>query len=320
MKSRNSSKLKKTSKKKLDKSPSSDEDVIQRRLPSKRRRKLYSDDSEVMKDSSVDAMKRKHGEEELWEGCSMQLVDRGLDSDEQCSSSELFAPARLKVTAPKKPTGLCAACLKLYQRSKKLKTPIIDKLLDNDPTSLTCDQWVLLKEWRPSRMPVSRRTLSPSLLKIHRHVKGKKKAKRKTQDEAKSVCSRPHVFLQRNLRRPHRESVTKESKINRRKRPRDDSQDPGVSKQTGFHGNSPPEESSGNCSNDSSLDSLHSGEHEREDLSNVTAKKTHSSAGMRTSTRGTVPPKQKTPRKTKGFRDLLAQLRGNSSMVIKETH
>ncbi|XP_054624367.1 uncharacterized protein si:ch211-227n13.3 [Dunckerocampus dactyliophorus] len=323
MKLRNSSKLKKPSKKKLDKSPSPNEDVIQRRLRSKRRRRMYSSDIDVSTDSVVDVMKSKHGEEEPEEGCSLQVVDGGLDSDEQCSSSDVFAPSRLNASAPKKPTtptGLCAACLKLYQRAKKLKTPIIDKLLDNDPTSLTCDQWVLLKEWRPSRTPLSRRTLPLSLLKIQRHMKGKKKAKRKKQDDTKGVCSRPHIFLQRNLRRPQRAPVTKERKVKQRKRPRDDSQGSGIAKQTGFHSNRPPEDSSGNFSNDSSLDSFHSGEHEREDSSSVTEKTIPFSAGMETSTLSTTPPKQKTPKKTKGFRDLLAQLRGNSSMVVKETH
>lgn len=186
MKTRHSSRLKTASNRKRDNSPNPSEDVIQRRVRPKRRRRRrmefdvgdINNEAESFLDNKEVISSRV--EEEPEEGRSVQVVDRGLDdSDDQCCSST--APPQMMVKAPNKkrrpPSGLCPSCRKLYQRAKRLKTPIKDKLLDNgkcslgcllqegflsfllvcisDPTSLTCDHWVLLKKWNPSRLPRS---------------------------------------------------------------------------------------------------------------------------------------------------------------------
>ncbi|XP_061746112.1 uncharacterized protein si:ch211-227n13.3 isoform X3 [Nerophis ophidion] len=129
MKTRNSSRVENPLIKMPDRSGSSHEEFVIRR------KKRQKKDADVRsQEDIIDMIERKYG---------------GLDSAEQGCSS--------RVAAPKKPTsaGLCSACRKLYQRVKRLKKPMKDKLLDNDPTSLTCDQWVLLKDWHPTRLPQS---------------------------------------------------------------------------------------------------------------------------------------------------------------------
>ncbi|XP_061746109.1 uncharacterized protein si:ch211-227n13.3 isoform X2 [Nerophis ophidion] len=273
MKTRNSSRVENPLIKMPDRSGSSHEEFVIRR------KKRQKKDADVRsQEDIIDMIERKYG---------------GLDSAEQGCSS--------RVAAPKKPTsaGLCSACRKLYQRVKRLKKPMKDKLLDNDPTSLTCDQWVLLKDWHPTRLPQSGGKLSPSLRKIGR--------RKKQPDEAETFCSRPRVFLQRNLRRPRKIPATKKEK---RKRRRTQSRGPSAAKKMRYHGDPPlRDSSSGDCSNDS----FHSGEHPLEDFTNVVARTTETA----TPTQSGVPRRQSAER---GFRDLLAQLRGNSSMIFQESH
>ncbi|XP_061791303.1 uncharacterized protein [Nerophis lumbriciformis] len=275
MKRRNSSKAKKPLIQMPDKNDSPNEEFVIRR---KKRQKKDADVSS--QEDIIDMIQRKYGD---------------LDSAEEGCSSY--------VAAPKKRTsaGLCSACRKLYQRAKRLKKPMKDKLLDNDHTSLTCDQWVLLKDWHPTRLPQSRRKLSTSLREIKR--------KKKQQDEAENVCSRPRVFLQRNLRRPRKQPATK---IKQRKRRRAQSQGPCVAKKSRYHGDIPPRDSSSG-----SDDSFHSGEHPLEDFTNMVAKMTAPSVETATSAQSGVPRRQPAER---GFRDLLAQLRGNSSRIVQESH
>ncbi|XP_061926259.1 uncharacterized protein si:ch211-227n13.3 isoform X2 [Entelurus aequoreus] len=275
MKRRNSSKAKKPLIKMPDISDSPHEEFVIRR---KKRQKKDADVSS--QEDIIDMIQRKYGD---------------LDSAEEGCSRY--------VAAPKKRTsaGLCSACRKLHQRAKRLKKPMKDKLLDNDPTSLTCDQWVLLKDWHPTRLPQSRRKLSSSLRKIRR--------RKKEQDEAENVCSRPRVFLQRNLRRPRQTPATK---IKQRKRRRAPSQGPSTAKKSRYHGDIPPRGSSS-----SSNDSFHSGEHPLEDFTTAVAKTSPPSVGTETSVHSGVPRRQSAER---GFRDLLAQLRGNSSRIVQESH
>ncbi|XP_061524763.1 uncharacterized protein LOC133397641 isoform X2 [Phycodurus eques] len=224
------SKIKRASKKKLDKSRNPSEGVVQRRTQAKR---------------------TSHGEEEPGE---CRRGDGGLDdSDERCCSPSESHGSQQK---PKTTDSLCPSCRKVYQRAKSLKTPIKDKLLDNDPTSLTCDNWVLLKKWKASRLPESRGKLSHSLLLVQSCLKGKRKAK---QNERKNSCSRPHIFLHRNLRRPHKVPARKEAKRNQCQRASDDSQGCPIAKQKRLCGKRPPQYKCGNCTDKSSLHSTCAG-------------------------------------------------------------
>ncbi|XP_051902119.1 uncharacterized protein si:ch211-227n13.3 [Hippocampus zosterae] len=328
MKTRHSSRLKTTANRKQEKNPNLSEDVIQRRVrPKRRRRRMGFDVGDINNENESKDVIKSHVEEEPEEGRSVQVVDRGLDdSDDQCCFST--PPPPLMVKAPNKkrrpPSGLCPSCRKLYQRAKRLKTPIKDKLLDNDPTSLTCDHWVLLKKWKPSRLPHSGK-LSRSVLLVHKRLKGKKKAK---DDEHQNLCSRLHVFLRRNLRRPPKVLAKKERNSGQRKRARDDSQDPQIVKQKHLRGNSLLQDDSGYCHERNSSDWTRAGldvdgcsgvESSNENNSNVTANIPCTFTSETTEAGAALPPKPKAPRNKMAFQDLLAQLRGNSSMIFKET-
>ncbi|XP_061550117.1 uncharacterized protein si:ch211-227n13.3 isoform X2 [Phycodurus eques] len=341
MNTRCSSKLKTASEKKLDKSPNASEDAVQRQTRAKRRRRRRRrrtefDDGSINKEDdrihNIIQIINSHVEEEPEAGSIAQVVDRGSDYlDEECGSTT--APSPLKVTAPNKklrpPAGLCSSCRKFYQRARRLKTPIKDKLLDNDPTSLTCDQWVLLKKWNPSRLPHSSGKLSHCVLLLHARLKGKNKAKQNKQDGHKHSCSRPHLFLQRNLWKPCKVPARKERKRKQGKRPRDDSQGSQIGKQKRLRGKTSPQDNVGNWTNQSSfysacagldVEGFHSGESADENNSNVTASIIPCTFTMQTTKFEGNPPKQKAPmKKTSEFQDLLAQLRGNSSVIVKET-
>lgn len=137
-------------------------------------------------------------------------------------------------------------------------------------------------------------------------------------------------FCVRNLRRQVRVPVKKERNRNRRKRTRDDSQGPRVTKQlrvhlqhisndvfsradNEFHPTSGPSSSPGfEACSDQEINNPADADIETVELipTTVTLETTKSRA---------VPPKPKAQKKTSGFRDLLAQLRGNSSMIVRET-
>lgn len=67
-----------------------------------------------------------------------EVDDEGLDSSDEdrhsVSSSVASGPSVLQSSSARKgrpSQGLCSACWKLYHKAKKMKAPIIDKLLDN---------------------------------------------------------------------------------------------------------------------------------------------------------------------------------------------
>lgn len=138
----------------------------------------------------------------------------------------------------------------------------------------------------------------------------------------------PNVFLRaRNLRRPPKALARKQRKSGQRKRARDDSQGPQMAKQKHLRGNSLPLDDSGYCHERSGFDWTRagldvercpSGESGNRKNSNVTAN-IPCSFTSETTEAGAVPPKPKAARNKTAFQDLLAQLRGNSSMVFKET-
>ncbi|XP_023695949.2 uncharacterized protein [Paramormyrops kingsleyae] len=92
------------------------------------------------------------------------------------------------------PAVLCKDCVKLFRKMKKRKN--WKNTIDYDPTSLSCEMWVLKKRWHPRRFHNVKGKLWAHLSRI-------RKANLSNGDPVgtKRFCSRPPVFLQRNLAR-----------------------------------------------------------------------------------------------------------------------
>lgn len=144
----------------------------------------------------------------------------------------------------------------------------------------------------------------------------------------REVCSRPHLFLQRNLRRSIRKPLKKETKKNRRKRPREDCQGPCAAKQLRLntqrqevsndvsHNNTvQPSRNSFTLNSHGLMSSTLSLESRKD--SDLTLELLSLSTISEIDTLKTCT-KQSVPKRGAGFKDLLAQLRGNSSMIIRE--
>lgn len=143
---RGSSRPPKASKRSPQRSPSPVEEVIQRRLRGKRQRsglrKTEAADSVVNTDEGrerdiIDIINTTHDAQRVAEDDEVKFVevaDKGVDeSDEDCASvtSSVASGPSILLKKPKKQTPLCSACRKLYQKAKKMKAPIKNKLLDN---------------------------------------------------------------------------------------------------------------------------------------------------------------------------------------------
>lgn len=129
-------------------------------------------------------------------------------------------------------------------------------------------------------------------------------------------------FCFRNLRQCVRVPMKKERKKNRRKRTRDDSEGPRVAKQQRLHQSDHRQHISSDDTNDDSPDLARGSSScavlegfSEQDMENLSPSKI--SLEKTTKTRE-VPTNKKAPKRG-GFRELLAQLRGNSSMVVRET-
>lgn len=152
-----------TTRKSPRRSPSPKEEVIQRRLRGRRQgtglRKTKAGDSVVHTDDGgkrdiidiINSTHAKHAEED--EGKFIEVADEGveeLDEDSSSVSSSIASgPSLLHNIAPKKPRplqGMCSACQKLYQKAKRMKAPIKNKLLDNgectDNVTSVLGNWV----------------------------------------------------------------------------------------------------------------------------------------------------------------------------------
>ncbi|XP_069020545.1 uncharacterized protein [Embiotoca jacksoni] len=254
-------------------------------------------------------------------GESVRVPDSALDESDDdgggslCSgrASDCVLPHDVTPQKQRPAQDLCPSCRRLYQRAKRIKAPIKNRLLDNDPKSLTCDQWALVKKWTPGRRPkASRKMLSRVRFEPCAAAGGS------------SACARPHAFLQRNLRRRVGAPAKTERKKNRRKRTGGDSRGSRVAKQQHLHTDSHHV----SCTDDDTL-SFHSGQHsfeaggdqDGEDQADTDLKTelVPSSVTLETTKQREAPPRPRASRKTMGFRDLLAQLRGNSSVVVRET-
>nr|XP_020479759.1 uncharacterized protein LOC109974090 isoform X2 [Monopterus albus]XP_020479760.1 uncharacterized protein LOC109974090 isoform X2 [Monopterus albus] len=265
------------------------------------------------------------------EGKCVEVTDKGLDEPTEDSDSVNSSTASgpsfsyhakdLRLTQQ-----LCSACQKLYQKSRKMKKPIKSKLLDIDPKSMTCDQWVLIKQWRPRRLINSRGKL---LLHVQL-VMNKRKVRKHAKQSEQSACSRPHIFLKRNLRRCTRVPVKQKSTKNKRgRRTQGDSQCPRTARQqhlnskhyrqrntsrsddSGHHsGRAHSSRASTERSSDQEVDS--------EAGTDLTVAQIPSTVILETTMPRELPPTKRTPR-TGRFKRLLTQLRNNSSMVVRET-
>lgn len=290
-------------------------DVIQRRLRYQRVRtwlnQVKPDDFTVEKETDCDIVYSSNGKYDADEdrGKAVEITDNGLDeSDEyggsECSSiasgpSFLHRAKKLKTSCV-----LCSACRNLYERAKRTKAQIKNKLQDNDPQSLTCDQWMLRKKRMLRKVPKARR-------KGLRHVLLIKDREMHVGMGLPSTCSRPHVFLQRNLKRCPVVQANKKRK-NTRKRTRNDSQDSRVVKQHRLQSNSHHE-----LISISLEDSPNSWDSSSQEINNsASAEVIPSSITVEAIKQKDAGAKQEAPKKMKGFRDLLAQLRGN--MIVRE--
>ncbi|XP_029930557.1 uncharacterized protein LOC115375285 [Myripristis murdjan] len=347
MYSTRSSKLRKSSKK-AQKSPSWGEDVIQRRTKGSRwtgQREARPADAMVISDDGTDhdlidlidaEQDAEHGFQED-EGKPIEVADESVSKSEDgdndsvsghsfCSTASgpslLHADSLVKQSSPQ---GWCSGCRKLYQKAKKMTTPLKDKLLDNDPTSLTCDQWVLMKTWRPRR----KRNVKGKLWTHLRQLKqlGEKRPVWCVGGREQSACSRPHTFLQRNLRQCVCVPVKSKRKTRgKRKRTRDHALGPRLTKQKRLHSSSLQQHTESKSAHNATVSLCPSSASSSSPVSSDDKTDTHDVIEVVPTavTMDTSPPaKASAPhvvRKVRGgFRDLLAQLRGNSSVVIRET-
>ncbi|XP_072296458.1 uncharacterized protein [Eucyclogobius newberryi] len=323
-------------------SPNSSEEPIQRKIGGKRQQKRKkraqsgNTGADVDKQSIrdvLDVIDRSREDLPDENGPLVEVADEGVDhsDDDQVSvsSSVLSGPSRPYNPSDDKPLTLCPACRKLQQRVKRMKKPLKDKLLDTNPKSLTCDQWILLKPWRSKKKLDSRKNLF-GLAQLIRKLRVVKKGKEKKELAIEIECSRPHLFLQRNLRHGIKNPIMKEKKKNQRKRAREDSQGPRVAKQKRTHSNHQPignsrmhntEPIRNSLSHNNSVDpmSTTSSFDSGPDDSDLTFRLPPVTVPSEASDSFNDFPNQTVPKRGGGFRDLLAQLRGNNSMIIRET-
>ncbi|XP_035491797.1 uncharacterized protein si:ch211-227n13.3 isoform X2 [Scophthalmus maximus] len=293
-----------------------------------------------MIDAIDDAQYGKRGaEEEEADGKFVEVADKGVDeSDEDCDSvnssicsgPSILHPTTHNTRVPSQ--NLCSPCREMYKKAKATRAPIKDKLLDNDPKSLTCDQWVLIKKWRPRRRPDARGNLLIHVKLVKKRLrKGVTQIEQNKRESESLACSRLHTFLRR---RCVQAPVKKERKMNkRRKRPRDDSQGTRVAKQQRLHGHSRRQSNSKGRAHDGDI-------HPTSSRSRSSSPATETCSDQKIDNQADTcvtklipctvnlekmeakdpPSRPKTPKMSSGFRGLLAQLRNNSSMIVKETH
>ncbi|KAL4604811.1 hypothetical protein GN956_G25568 [Arapaima gigas] len=128
----------------------------------------------------------------------LDIVGSGSVKDEDDSSDSLswMSTASGPTLLLKRPPAPCQNCVELSQRMRKIKH--WEKTFDYDPTSLSCDQWVLKKPWRPKRLPNFKGRLWMHLSRIRKRTLSCDETPYWDKSQG---CSRPHVFLLRNLRR-----------------------------------------------------------------------------------------------------------------------
>ncbi|XP_054889343.1 uncharacterized protein si:ch211-227n13.3 [Poeciliopsis prolifica] len=309
------------------KSPASDEDVARPRRRSRRRRqRLDETQADVSEEGDIIDLIASHpfakeGAARMAVGTLSYGLDKSNDESgsESSNSSIVSGPSTLCCDYRDEfYSDLCSACHNLYKKAKRLKAPIRSKLLDNDPKSLTCDQWVLMKRWKPKGRPVARQK-SLSHIQLDDGIVVRR-------GEQSSPCSRPHIFLKRNLRRASSMAENQKKKERRRKRT-GRSQGSRVAKQQRLQNNSLHQHTNSKGLVDNPNRSFGSGSDLRDQISPETEGCSKSgvtglvpSSGARKAPApAAVQAAMRAPKKTCEFRDLLVQLRGTSSMIIRET-
>ncbi|XP_023191365.1 uncharacterized protein LOC111608947 isoform X2 [Xiphophorus maculatus] len=314
------------------KSPAPDEDVARLRGKSRRGRtrleETHADESEGR--DIVDLIPSNPFAKEGAAREAVGTLSYGLDQSNDESGSESSnnsidsGPSNLCYDyRGELYSDFCSACHKLYEKAKRLKTPIRSKLLDNDPKSLTCDQWVLMKRWKPKGQPGARQKLL-SHIQLHDGLVMRR-------GDQSSPCSRPHIFLKRNLRRANSTAENQKKKKRSRGR-RGSSQGSRVAKQKRLQNNSLHQHTNtkgklGNPNRLSTMPSFCSDSDPGAQISpetegcskNGVTELVPSSAALKAPASAAVRAPRRAPKKTCEFRDLLVQLRGNSSMIVRET-
>lgn len=127
-----SSRLSKTSKKKVQKSPKPKQNVSPDKPRGQTRRTQLKDDDDckVDEDDGKDLIDLITGSEEEAVG----FVYYGLDESDESAASDCSGPSVPNYATFKKPKSsqaLCSACRERYQKATRTKAPIKNKLLDN---------------------------------------------------------------------------------------------------------------------------------------------------------------------------------------------
>lgn len=147
----------------------------------------------------------------------MSLIERRDSWDSQ--SDETNAEGSV-VSGPSSPHSVlsslrCRDCRTLFTKIRRQGPPKTRKR-DYDPASLSCDEWLLIKTWHPQRRRQERGRLWAHLKRIRKLVLELSGCAVNNT----VTCSRPHVFLQRNLRRCRRMTSKSKAKPQQRRRPR----------------------------------------------------------------------------------------------------
>lgn len=248
-----------------------------------------------------------------------ELQEEGTDSDsDSCCSLDSTASGPSTFREPREapplqlPPSLCSGCQKLFKEANNKCKTRRDPITETDPSHLLCDQWVLMKPWRSSRLSNTKGRLWTHLARIRKRHQDGEVRKLRGEDRKQLTCSQPHTFLQRNLRRCTRQAVSTGRRRVKRKRRRHSTGPPRSrgAKQHRLHSDPDPQNDS--CPADLMQDD------ENDDLLvwDVVPK----AVTMETPKPMVDEPKQKVQSKSLGFRDLLDQLRLNSSAIIRETH
>lgn len=247
-----------------------------------------------------------------------ELQKEGVDSDaDSCCSLDSTASGPSTFREPQEapllqlPPSLCCGCQKLFREHNTKSKTWRDPITETDPSHLLSDQWVLKKPWRSSRLPNTKGRLWTHLARIRKTHQDGEVRKLRGEDKKQLTCSRPHTFLQRNLRRCTRQPVSKGRRRVTRKRRRHSAGSPRSrgAKQHRLHRDPDPQNDS--CPADLSQDD----KNDNLLVWNVVPK----AVTMETPKPMVDEPKQEVQSKSLGFRDLLAQLLLNSSAIIRET-
>ncbi|MCJ8737948.1 hypothetical protein PDJAM_G00029900 [Pangasius djambal] len=126
----------------------------------------------------------------LSKSCAQSPLD-GSDSEDSVVSGPSSPSAALHSLR-------CKKCERLFSKMRR-QGPPRKKQRDSDPASLSCDEWLLYKTWQPQRRQQSRGRLWVHLKRIR--LGAAEQSDDDVANKAWPLCSRPHVFLQRNLRR-----------------------------------------------------------------------------------------------------------------------